>query len=136
MLQSMGSQRVGHNLVTEQQQHILTVIINLPNLTLMLTLTYYTYKPDVMNTVSGIQRDGGECSRSQSCSRGEAKSQSWSKNGGADQIPVDNFPCPLPMALPLTLGGLPPVSSFFGQFPHQCQGHMNGNFKGRISCLE
>ena len=132
MLQSMGLQRVGHNSATEQQQHILTVIINLPNLTLMLTLLYYTFKPGIMNTVSGIQRDGGACSRSQSCSRGEAKSQSWSKNGGADRTPVDNFPFPLPMVLPLTLGRLPPVSSFFGPFPHQCQGHMNGNFKGRI----
>ena len=28
MLQSMGSQRVGHNLVTEQQQIILNVIYN------------------------------------------------------------------------------------------------------------
>ena len=128
----MESQRVGHNLATEQQQHILTVIINLPNLSLMLTLTYYTYEPGIMNTVSGIQRDGRACSRSQSCSRGEAKSQSWSKNGGADRTPVDNFPFPLRMALPLTLGRLPPVSSFFGQFPHQCQGHTNGNFKGCI----
>lgn len=34
------------------------------------------------------------------------------------------------VVLPLTLGELPPVSSFFGPFPHQCQGHMNGNFKG------
>ena len=80
----------------------------------MLTLTYYTYEPGIMNTVSGIQRDGRACSRSQSCSRGEAKSQSWSKNGGADRTPVDNFPFPLRMALPLTLGRLPPVSSFFG----------------------
>ena len=109
MLQSMGSQRAGHNLATEQ--HILTVIINLPNLTLMLTLTYYTYEPGVMKTVSRIQRDGGACSRSQSCNRGEAKSQavsqSWSKNAGVDWTPADNFPFPLSVALPLTLGGLP-----------------------------
>lgn len=52
---------------------ILAVIFNLQNLTLMLTLTC-TYKPGVTNTVNGIQRDGGACSRSHSCSRGGTKS--------------------------------------------------------------